>query len=928
MLLSDIVTLSNEQMAAILSIVGILISTVISLILYLLTGRKGRKERLTSKFNATYKTSFSIKDAIENLFFLQINNNKFYFELDYILNNRDIQDIVLDYITELENYFSIVLGKFRLDNSFKKLSSFALYSRWCSFYGFIIKMRNKSQNKKMFSNYMRVIDKMESMDKIKSRITVPKNLYYVGIRGSDCILPQYKQSRIKHHSDNLFKGSIDMFPGTKAQFPIRPNQNINGKVFLPYVANEINQILNHSNAPKFMFYNPSMAYKLSAEIRKHAICLNDNVLLNMINDKIICRSWLMNNGIDIISFKTMLGKEIRNLNYDNLGNSCKLVIQSNYGGGGIGTYLFDKDNFDAKKNILQDLGQYLVSPYIENSISVNTHIVISEKQTILTPGSIQIIEVIDDQLCYRGADYIAFKQLDKSSQNKVRDTSIKIANLLHLKGYRGVAGIDFILTQNGELYCSEINPRFQASTVLLDLYLAKNVNNGLASSVAELNIQAFNNAIKSDLCFDDDIGCSCYYYYEDDKPIEYFWEKARVFSVNNVRIDTDGFNTDTKTDRNSYLFRAVFNHQICSISPDNTLWINDNILVANKPAKLLNLKVALLNQGVRMENIQGEIKKGVYESVDITLKCSLNQNQPVDINCATGINLSHYSPFVLDGKNNTLKYYNESIGEFTIEKNLPDMLDRKILYKSTDRIRIKMISGCEYKNIGKGCEFCNVPYSEKTFTLDEIKQALQKLKYSSIEFKHILIGGGTCLNPDIWAKIIDLTLWLKSNEYFKSKPISLMSVLPPLGKDKEDILDRLKRAGIEEVAFNLEVCDEQLAKKLMPGKYKDKETFYNVMEQAIKIFGVNSVRSALVVGIDKEKDLINEVCNMASMGIMPCLSALRALPGANAHYKIHPSNEYLIDIYLKCKTALNKSDYSVKQMGPPCIRCRNNMLIE
>lgn len=934
---------SEGQISAIISVIGVLVGAIISLTIYMLSGRKGRKDSLASRFNQTYKNAFSIKDKIENHRFREIDK-KFYFELDYILNTEYIQEEILDYITEVENYFSTVLGKFKLDNSFKKLSSFALYSRWCSLYGFVIKMRKRIKSKQMFASFIDVINKMEKMDKVKSRIAFPKSIYYVGIRNSDgCAVNRYERNAINLLcKKSFFKGSIAMFPEKDANFPVRPNQNMSGKIFLPYIENKMKQLIgdaqkgNEKNSPKFMFYNPAMVYKLSAGLKDHVICLNEQMVLNKINDKILCRTWLSNSGVDIVEFKTMTGQEIFKRGYTEICDSAGCVIQSNYGGGGIGTYLVDEKNYEDLKSKLNPLGRYIVSPYIDNSISVNTHVFISDKQTVLSPASVQIIETVSEQLCYRGADYIAFKSMENSVKEKVRDVSIKIAGLLRNIGYRGVAGIDFIVSQEGRVYCSEINPRFQASSVLLDLYLAKNKRNGLANSVFELNLQAFNNSLKSDLCFDDDIGFSCHYYYDDGKPLEYFADKAALLKKTAYRVDTDGVTFgENQVDRDSYLFRAVFDHQICGISPEHKLWINDNILVENAPVGLFPLKVALMNQGVRLINVSGDIKKGVYQSVDISLDYSsgdvFNENNAIDINCVTEINLAKYSPFTLDCESNKLLYYGKPVGNFKIERELSSTIseeNRKILYKSTDRVRIKTVGGCEFKNYGIGCAFCDVPFSEEKFSFDKITSALNQLKESGTDFRHILIGGGTCLHKNIWEDIIKLAKQLKSDAYFKDKPISLMSVLPPAGKDSQSILCRLKDAGIEEVAFNLEVSDEKLARKLMPGKYKGKDVFYQTMQDAVTVFGVNSVRSALIVGLDKKEDIVREACRMAENGIMPCLSALRALRKASANIIIHPTNEYLTDVYYSCKTAIENASYPVKEMGPPCKRCRNNMLIE
>lgn len=933
------VDFTEGWISALITVAGIIISAIISLTIYLLSGRKGRRASLTAKFDQTYKNAFLIRDNIEDKDLLP-TGKYFFFELDYMMNIESVREAILNYVTEVENYFAVVLGKYRLDSSFIKLSSFALYSRWSSLYGFVLKMRERNKSKKMFDKFVTVVNKMETMEKVKARIVLPENLYYVGIRSSDCEAKKYGYNHLNRPiSKEFFKGSVTMFPENNCFSRERPNHNMNVKNFLPYVEDEMNRIIgiakagNSRELPKFMFYNPAMAYKLSPLLKEHVVCLNEQTLLDKINDKILCRNWLLQNSVPVKGFKTMSGQEVNATSFNELCNTEACVIQSNYGGGGIGTYLFNARNFDELKKKLNPLGRYIVSEYMANSISVNTHVFISEKHTVLSPGSIQIIETVDNQLCYRGADFIAFKSIPVSVREKVRDESIKIANLLRNAGYRGVAGIDFIISEDGEVFCLEINPRFQASSALLDLYLAKNQSNGLASSVFELNYQAFNNALKSDLSFDDDIGFSCHYYYDDGKPVKCFADKAALLGKTAFRLDADGVVFDNeKIGKDSYLFRVVFNHQICAVSPDNTLWINDNIRVENAPAAPWHLKVALMNQGVRLENAPDDVKEGSYESVDILLDVSdskeFDESAAIDVNCAVGINLAEYSPFVLDCRNGKLLHYGENIGKFRIEKELPTTISevsRKILYMSADRIRIKMVSGCEFKNYGNGCKFCDLPFSETRFSLQQIKDALIQLRDSGVEFRHFLIGGGTCLDKDIWEQIIALAEFLKSENYFKDKPISLMSILPPA---EGDILQRLKSAGIEEVAFNLEISNADLAEKMMPGKYRAKDRFYNSMEEAVKVFGIGAVRSALIVGLDCTEDTVSEVLAMAKNDIMPCLSALRALRKAAANFKIHPSNDYLIEVYEKCRDALREAHYKIKTMGPPCTRCRNNMLVE
>lgn len=761
------------------------------------------------------------------------------------------------------------------------------------------------------------------MDKIKAQRTHGINKCYVGIRASDC-----------DFSNGYFKSDITIFSEQTGAvcFPVRPNQNKLNKLILPYMIKHMEDLLDQSPNYRFMFYNNMMAYNFPPRFQPYFLCLNDRELIQSLNDKADMKRWLSDHGIPILSYETFLGQDItlKALRQRFPHTDC-YVIQSNYGGGGIGTFLVTVSNFNKIQSILQPFGQYLVSAYIGSSVSVNTHIFVAEKQTVLSPGSVQIVELNQDQLCYHGADFIAFRTIPERCREQVRELSLKIANLLRKRGYRGVAGLDFLVTNDLNVYCMEINPRFQASSCLLDLYLRKETGVGhIAHSVFELNEQAFANQMVTTLCFDDIINYSLYYYYKGSLPLAHFLSKRGQLKDENVIVQDDGllqFATEAQLDEDSYLFRAVFPHAICSISPDMMLWLNDNIPVRSAPTDLLDLKIALLNQGVRISGSGEQIKKGVYESIDITYQGSLSGHAPVAINCAHRVNLSQYSPYTIriGTAGNAVTYYGAHLGYAEVEMDrlakLSD-LDRRILYLATDRLRIKLLSGCEYKNIGRGCRFCNLPLSEKRFTRKELCDALSHLKDADLSFRHILIGGGTCLSPDFWEDVLWLCRLLKADETYRDKPISLMSILPP-----EGLLPSLYTAGLEEVAFNLEISDDDIGRRLMPGKRQfPKDTYYHAFEKAVKVFGTGAVRSALLVGIDREDVLVEEVERLARIGVIPCLSVLRALPDSEFADTMHPDDHSLRRVYDRCSKLLLELDGPISELGPPCGACKNNML--
>lgn len=185
-----------------------------------------------------------------------------------------------------------------------------------------------------------------------------------------------------------------------------------------------------------------------------------------------------------------------------------------------------------------------------------------------------------------------------------------------------------------------------------------------------------------------------------------------------------------------------------------------------------------------------------------------------------------------------------------------------------------------------------------------------------------MIGGGSCLDTDIWDTIIRICQFLKNDEFYKDKPISIMTMLPP-----KEMLVKLKNAGVEEVAFNLEIANDELASTLMPGKRsQEKRAYYEIFAEAISVFGVGKVRSALLVGLDKEKELCNEITTLAGLGVLPCLSAFRALPSTPYAGQSGPSNKYLLNVYETATDLLTQMNGAIKELGPNCKDCRNNML--
>lgn len=903
------------------------IGIIVTIVIFIISENISKKQIFVSAFNSIYEKTFSVRKSIESR-----TNTKFHFELDEILMNKSIETIILEYLTNVENISMIILNK---NNNFRylfnKLSSIALYKRMLCIVPYIYYKQRETKNYKLFSNYLTLISKIEKK-KIKKHKNVTR--IYSGIRNSDV-----------EFDNEYFSDTICLF-GKNYQSSYnkyRANQNYNKQDFTLYYADlfkKIDKKYVHSKY-EIIFYNQSNAFELSPKIRQNAICYNNEKILSILNDKILMRQFLNNAKIETPNFHVINGVDINSSNVQSILNNNKVVIQKIYGGGGVGTYLFETKEIDNNIKLFNKMERYMVSEYIENSISVNVHIIVSKTTNSITPGSIQIIEVIDNQLSYRGADFISFRDIPLTTREVIRKLSYKVCNLLRNEGYRGIAGIDYIIDKNGKVYCSEINPRFQSSTIIISKYLqdkafnlrSKNIRRlNEDFSIYEINKHAFNDINKCCISFYDKIDYSCYFYYNDSnvsfdfikKRIEIL-EKSKIVG-NNIPLKIISINLDSlenfdssKLNHHSYLFRTIFGNKITQINSDNTLWVNNNVKLEPTPNSDLSLKIALVNQGVRLSANIEHVKKAVFSGIDFYIPTkNLYINSPINIG------LSNISPFEIrqNHYNFELYYYNEFIGNVEIEKdyseflrtNVKDTKINDILYISSDRIRIKPINGCDYKSKNIGCKFCEVQYSKEHYSLYDIEKALEMSR--NLTFDHILIGGGTDLSDNAWLNIMNIAKLIKT--YYPNKRISLMSIPAPI-----EYLNKLKSAGISEVAFNLEIFDDYTAFKFMPGKRNyNFDLYYDSLKKAVSIFGKGNVRSAFVVGLENTTTLLKGIEELCKIGVLPCLSIYRC--SLNKLSILNPTNEYLFYIYnLSCEIA---KKYGL-QIGPKCKACQNNMLV-
>jgi predicted ATP-grasp superfamily ATP-dependent carboligase len=765
------------------------------------------------------------------------------------------------------------------------------------------------------------------------------NLYWIGPRLSDLL-------RIDH----LFTGAITIFGDRQnslkysrsfcnlTQKRINHN-NLSNKEIDDFIIKELSSIVKKDKQANFLWYRGCAISQCSEDIISRSICQNSSLLINFLSDKLRTRL-LIADYIPVLSSTLKLTKECSIANLKKLfPNDNEFVLQEPLSSsGGNGTHLLTKSN-ETKVigNILSS--DCLISPYYQNSVSINQHIVIYKKDIILFSPSIQIIRLINNKLQYCGGDYKAIDDLPNEIKEKIFRNSLIIGRLVQKLEYCGVLGIDYLLIKNEDLLFLELNCRFQASTLALNQAL---LDNNLPS-IQEYHINSFGHdkPIINPNIRTPDYSIVSYINNRDSSILNSL--KTLIESEHNdiedIKVLNDGLDLTQNIEHNAYLFRLLFKTNIISLNSDYGVYHHPNIFLQKRKIhyfldkkNLAYLKFSLLTHGIRfgksLDNIPTELKlkEAVGKAFDLIIDNYLYINTPVSSK------FSNLSPFRVEwiGNNDfNLFYFDDLLTSLKIAYQ--DTLSERYTSNGvsffdvaqffTDRLRIHPFPNCCYgRHFKDACKFCDLGNckSQKKYNLKDIFEVIKAYINSSLPVKHFLIGGGSSLNDKRWDYICSIVKFIRSQT---SSNIYLMTTPPK----NIETLKKLKDSGVSEIGFNLEFYNRQTAINLMPGKGKiSLDQYENAFKNATQLWGKDgNVRSILIVGLEPIKDTLTGVKFLSNLGVMPILSSFRPIPNTPMEDFIIPDFKVLYYVWKKSLEICKKNNLFP---GPKCIPCQNNTI--
>lgn len=748
-----------------------------------------------------------------------------------------------------------------------------------------------------------------------------------------------RESDIKYTGD-FFSGSVTLygkenttsFCNTK-NFRINHNNVTEEQTY--FMVQNQKKIMQSENV-EFMSYNPNLIFGSDEDVINKTVCLNDEKLMKFLDSKISFRKFA-SKFVSTLQSELILGKDCNFENLKKLVGSEEIIIQADIGSGGYKTFLMNEENEEVIVKCLNPNQAYLISQFYKINIPINIHAIIYSDEILITPGSIQVMSQEDNRILYRGADYIAYRDIDKNVRNQFEVDVYKLCTEIQKLGYLGILGIDAIIV-DGVAQILEVNNRFQASTLLIN----KALNENNLCSLHELNYEAFKKR-RSELISQNElknliINYSIYTFI-NTKASYHTTNILNNYKFSNEFVEyiDDGYIKSQESEDEAYLFRLIFNTNIVSIAEESYIRLHPNL---DEPTQewynniingsFVHTKISLINQGVILDDDvkdyldkKGGMQPGVYFAVDLKLNDKYIVNSPLHVRF---VSLSPFRIKLKDG-NLFLYYYGREICKVKI--SFTDLISKKttsrgipverICLLATDRLRIQNSDFCTFKERHIPCRFCEVKYKSCSFNVDDIIEAVgYYFKDEKCNFRHILIGG---LSNTIGKEKENICKIIKYIRQHSNMPIYLMC-LPCVSET--DIEDYVK-LGVTEFGFNIEIFDRQLAKKLMPGKgFISLEKYEKALRKAVELLGNNgAVRSAFVVGLESMESLLSGVDFVCKLGAAPIFSVFRPIPFTEMENVNPPSNQWLFEAYSRAEKICES--YALK-LGPSCPYCQNNTL--
>jgi radical SAM protein (TIGR04043 family) len=243
------------------------------------------------------------------------------------------------------------------------------------------------------------------------------------------------------------------------------------------------------------------------------------------------------------------------------------------------------------------------------------------------------------------------------------------------------------------------------------------------------------------------------------------------------------------------------------------------------------------------------------------------------------------------------------------------------LVHGVDCLASTIYQKCKYWACGEACAFCGIELSlthDNTILEKTPQQMVEVISAAKKEGRcnHMTLTSGTEEGEDKGAnRYIKLLKEIKNN--FPNLPLHVQ--IEPL--EEFDYLYKLKDAGADTIGIHIEILDQQMRKKITPGKHHiSYSSFEKNWRKAVEIFGKNQVETFILTGFGESHEiLLKNLEKVIALGVIPFITPARSIPGFK---ELPPTDsKELITIYLEAAKLMRKFGVNPLNNLAGCVKC-------
>lgn len=234
-----------------------------------------------------------------------------------------------------------------------------------------------------------------------------------------------------------------------------------------------------------------------------------------------------------------------------------------------------------------------------------------------------------------------------------------------------------------------------------------------------------------------------------------------------------------------------------------------------------------------------------------------------------------------------------------------------LLQEGVDTLITAIWNSCCYFRKKEQCKFC-VLDSERGVEWKDLNQIKEVVSVAYKENPNYFLHftGGNTYTP--YHGVAYYEKYVKAIRSANSKiPISL-EISPP-----EDInyLKKMVEFGVNGFSINIEVWDEKKRQEICPGKSKIKrELYFKAWEMGTNLLGKFKTSSAILVGLDSEKNIKEAIKILVEIGVKPSLIPFHPFLKSLLNDLPLPDPEELMELSAYAGQLMVKSDIKLSNL--------------